>query len=293
MLKELAQTAIFGHGDKRRRAELFFRERLARGEREPFSEKIELTPELATLILESNPDNRKLSAFKVENYARDIASGLWAFNGEGLIFSRNGQLNDGQHRCHAVIKAGKSLVTMAVFGVDRETRNTVDQGKNRTVGDYLSMGHVKDASACAATAGLLWQFSKFGHVRYNSAYRPTPSELQEFFEANRSSIEESVSAITSKSSLLFGGRSFLAFCHVQIKNAAGYERATAFFSTLMTGENLHVRDPIYLARDRFLRFRRRPLEEKVEVVFRAWNMHVTGRAFGKIITNGALPKLDT
>jgi hypothetical protein len=105
----------------------------------PFTVKTELTPALAKLLLDSNPENRKISPWLVRQMVRDIKNGRWALNGETLIVALSEELNDGQHRCQAVIDADKSIRTMITFGVERESRFTIDTGQKKSIGDHLDM----------------------------------------------------------------------------------------------------------------------------------------------------------
>ena len=85
---------------------------------------IDLTPKLAKELLLCNFDNRPISIKRVESFAADIRDGRWEFNGETIIVADTGEMNDGQHRCHAVIMADKSIPTLLVKGVSRASRFT-------------------------------------------------------------------------------------------------------------------------------------------------------------------------
>jgi len=132
----------------------------ANGERDVFTVTAILTPETAEEILRRNPDNRKLrvdaEARSVKSYAGAMQRGEWVLNGETIIISRDGLLNDGQHRLSAIVRAGVAVPVMLTFGVERDTRHTVDQGAIRTNGSILAMYGYKNASALATAARFLW-----------------------------------------------------------------------------------------------------------------------------------------
>ncbi|WP_303713330.1 hypothetical protein [Brevundimonas naejangsanensis] len=111
-----------------------------------------LTPELARLLLANNPNNRPAQwganrgTRSVTAYAAMMARGEWMLNGSTIVVASTGELNDGQHRCEAVIIADTAVPVQIVFGVERHTRSTLDQGIARTGGGVLAMEGVKDAN---------------------------------------------------------------------------------------------------------------------------------------------------
>ena len=133
---------------------------IERGRYEVFSVAIAVSPDVAEELLRRNPDNRPLRLRgvdrSVEAYAAAMQRGEWVLNGEHVIVSQDGLLNDGQHRLAAVIKSGETVPMMLTFGVDRGTRHTVDQGAARTLGHVLAMLHYKNSNALATAVGFLW-----------------------------------------------------------------------------------------------------------------------------------------
>lgn len=125
-------------------ADIQFDSWLARARSEVFSVTTMMTPRLAQRLLDNNPGNRHVVAStrgtrSVAAYAAMMARGEWALNGSTIVVADNGELNDGQHRCHAVIQAGVAVPMQIVFGVDRASRSTLDQGIGRSPGDILAM----------------------------------------------------------------------------------------------------------------------------------------------------------
>lgn len=232
-----------------------------------------LTPALAGVLLERNPANRRLGADVVEKYARDMKNGAWRLNGEPIIVSADGLLNDGQHRCAAVVESGHTIMAIFVFGVGRDTRMTLDQGKARRASDFLGMhGHV-DSIALAAAGVFLWQLAQHGRVSSQAVYRPTKSEQLAVIDEHPGLIA-SLAAIDKKGSLSVGGRPMLGFCHYVFSEAAGEPSATSFMRALTSGAALAARDPILYARNRLMAERGRlRSNERAELIFRAWNAH--------------------
>lgn len=133
---------------------------------------VTVDPSLAAALLEHNPTswNRKLSPPAVEKWSEAMKRGEWALNGETVIVADTGELNDGQHRLEACIKSGCSFQTLMVFGIARDTRATLDQGKRRQMTDELYMAGYTNVStrlgaATVAIGYLTKEVSILGHGR--------------------------------------------------------------------------------------------------------------------------------
>lgn len=295
MSSKVVEAPLFSAANQKetRRANAWLTDRLHRAEREGvFSEVGELSPVLAELFLQRNPSNRTLVASKLAEYYRDIVNGRWELNGEAILISEDGLMNDGQHRCTAVVKSGRTIKTVFTFGVSRESRVTVDQGAARTAGDYLSMDGVENGRCAAAVAGMLWQYEHIGKISRQSEYRPTKVQVREAFIDNPG-INDSIRAVQMKGVSLVGGVSTLAFCHYLFAQRDG-EAAGSFIQRLIKGDRLVTTSPIFRCRERLLSNRRMDVGQKVELIFRTWNAHRLGKRFdGKASpTTGTLPKLE-
>ncbi|MGV0879467.1 hypothetical protein V6767_20240 [Martelella sp. FLE1502] len=277
-----------------RNASLWLDDQIARAQGGVITQVVDLDPPLARVLLARNPDNRKVSANTIEKYARDMANGGWVFNGEPIIVSRDGKLNDGQHRCEAVLLADETIQAIIVIGTDRASRLTVDQGKARMAGDYLGMNGHTDSVALAAVAKYIWQHQSFGRVSHHSQLSPTKGEILELV-ATTPTIAESLKRIQKKGSESVGGRSVLAFCHWTFSRVTGSRTdADAFIDGLINGSNLGIRSPILYARNRLMAERGRlKVGEKAELIIRAWNATRRGGKVSSLqIKGGALPTVE-
>jgi hypothetical protein len=295
MSSKVVEAPLFSAANQKetRRANAWLTDRIHRAEREGvFSEVIELTPVIAELLLARNPSNRTMSETKLSEYARDIGNGSWELNGEPIIISEDGLLNDGQHRCTATVRSGRSIRTVITFGVRRESRVTVDQGSARTAGDYLAMDGIESSREAAAVAGMIWQYETIGKVSRESDLRPTKAQVRECFFSHEG-INDSIRAATHHGVTLVGGKSTLGFCHFVFKK----KNATAadyFIQRLIRGDGLAATDPIYRCRERLHSNRKMDVHQKVELIFRTWNAFRRGKKFdGKSSpTTGVLPDLE-
>jgi hypothetical protein len=289
---EVGELFAAGVSQEVRRAAAYLEDRLKKAAHgEPFSEAVLLTPALAEMLLRRNAENRAVRPLRLADYVSDMKSGSWKLNGESIKVSKDGFLNDGQHRCQAVVASGCTIKTMILFGVSRESRTTLDQGAVRSPGDYLGMQGVPYANEVAAASSLLWQYETRQRVSYQSAHRPTKQQIQDTYGRHKS-IGDSIAFIPRKGSANTGGASVLAFVHYVLAHVSR-EAADYFIAKLVRGDGLNSRDPIYVCRERLHGDKRMKVDEKVELIFRAWNAHRKGRKLGKLqVMGGDLPQIE-
>lgn len=263
-------------------------------QRAPKVEIVELTPALATALLSRNEGNRNIVANTVEQYARDIRHGYFAFNGASIVVSKAGILRDGQHRCTGVVKAGESIHVVIVFGVDDEAGTTMDQGRSRKAGDYLSMQGHKNVANLAAAASLLHRALVYNSTSDHYAeIRPTKSETLRII-AEHQGLADSVDMIApKKEARLVGGPSTLAFCHYYITLKTGLRaEAKQFILSLMDGTGLEADSPILYARNRLFAERgKRRAGAKAEIIIKAWNAFIKGETPKRLEITGKLPEV--
>lgn len=97
-----------------------------------------ITPEKAQALLDTNCENRKISQGTVEAYASDIISGNWdETTGVAISIDEDGTLRDGQHRCAAVVQAGKGIWTWVCRNVSSD--GIYDNNRKRSNPDQISI----------------------------------------------------------------------------------------------------------------------------------------------------------
>ncbi len=223
------------------------------------------------MLLERNPKNRNITPMLVESYARDIEHGKWRFNGEPVIVASDGNLNDGQHRCSAVVEADTPIKTVLILGVSRDTRTTLDQGRARTIGDYLAMDGQMNTNNLGTAASFIWQHRTRGQLANGGSGKPTKSEILALIE-EFPSIKESVQRVQVKGADAYGGKAMLAFCHWTFWHTADELAANEFITKLVGGAGLLAKDPILYTRNRLVNERGRlRTNDKAELLFRTWN----------------------
>lgn len=113
----------------------------------------EITPTRAAELLKHNTSNRKMRLAKVRTYAILMKNGMWkADSNDAILISENGDVLNGQHRLQAVIEAGIPVAMEVRYGADKDIYKVLDQGANRSVGDYMDEFPYKfSITACART----------------------------------------------------------------------------------------------------------------------------------------------
>lgn len=111
-----------------------------------------ITPEAAQLVLDTrNEHNRTINRHHVETISDEIKNDDYAgLNGQTISFDWNGNLHDGQQRLAAIARSGIPIEALVVYGVDPDTRPTVDVGRKRTVANELEMRGEDNAKTIAS-----------------------------------------------------------------------------------------------------------------------------------------------
>lgn len=265
-------------------------DRIAEGRTRIFAEPAALTPALAAELLTRNPDNRSITPGRVAVYAADILEGHWQSNGEPIIISNDGLLNDGQHRCAAVAQTGIAIPVLIVFGVTRDSRKTTNQAKGKTAGDYLAMDRVPNANVTAGMTRLFLSWQATGNV--NATSRISNAQILDFVEHNREeiAIAASFSGKHSKRLQHMISPSSFAFCYF-ICARKNKEAADQFFRSVATGENLPAGDPALVVRERLLMLHHSARVAKISIVLNGWNAFRRGETRTALRSSPILPEL--
>lgn len=98
-----------------------------------------VTPEFAEELLRSSKGNPRGNTIwsRVETYASDMKAGNWTANGEAIVVSKEGYLQEGHHRCHAIIESNTPIISFIIF--DAESTKRYNYGKNRNVKNELGV----------------------------------------------------------------------------------------------------------------------------------------------------------
>lgn len=267
-------TAPLKATDTKHRELSWFAERVERAKIKPFSEIVPVTPAIARRLLEVNDGNRPLNGNLIAEICADIQIGYWSLNGEAIIVSRDGLLNDGQHRLEAICRTGETCESVVTFGVPRDSRMTVDMGRQRTAGNFLAMAGATYSNNSASVSKLLIEHRKGIFVRGGGkkSVSLTKQDVRAFYGQNRKAIQNALAAVVNEKFSRIIGITSLAAAHVILTRANSTE-AEVFFHRLLSGANLKETDPILWLRSRAVNERSNHLRpaEKLELILAHWN----------------------
>ncbi len=100
---------------------------------------VTVTPEMARQWLTQNRFNRAQRPDLVADYVRQIREGRWRRTHQGIAFSENGTLIDGQHRLFAIVEAGIPVPMLVFINESLENHLAIDGGKRRTALDVVRL----------------------------------------------------------------------------------------------------------------------------------------------------------
>jgi hypothetical protein len=111
------------------------------------SHVLEMTPALAEdLLTHCNTHNRSLADAHVETLANEMRAGRWQLTHQGIAFSPNRVLLDGQHRLWAVVMSGVTVPMRIFINEPAGAMAVIDTGKTRSNDQILTLcggiGHV-------------------------------------------------------------------------------------------------------------------------------------------------------
>lgn len=266
--------------------------KLRQGEVESFTERVNVSPALAKAMLRHNTGNRKIRAAKVTQYADDMRNSRWAYNGETIIFAKNGELNDGQHRLEAVVASDTPQDFLIVFGVTRNSRFTVDGGAVRSVGEQVGLQGYKYPAVISASARMIIAFENASKKSLGRTNDVSAQEVMEFVNTSKL-LNETGSWVGANQAKLrhYGRASVMAFLYYQFAQANPL-KAKEFMTSLRDGTNLGERSPIRVAREKLMTGVKLTTPDRVEFFFRTWNYFINGREISQIRTNKILPELE-
>lgn len=296
---DMATKAPAKATDTKHRELSWFSDRVERGRSGPYVEITTVTPDIAKRLLEANDGNRPISEALVAEIVADIDHGFWVLNGETIIVSRDGKLNDGQHRLEAVARTGRPIQTAIMWGVPREARLTVDMGRQRTAGNFLAMNGVAHSTAAAAACKLLIQFnagkySTGGAQAKRGEAVITKADIRTYYNQNRKAVTAALGDTANNKFAKLVGVTAMAAGHVILHKTNNVE-AVVFYARLLDGANLKQGDPILFLRERLFASKKDHLRppEKLELILRHWNSWRRGKKLSKAVQReGAYPKVE-
>lgn len=100
---------------------------------------VEYTPETAFDVLTSrNKVNRRIYPVAIAIFKAIIQEDQWDPEAGVIMFDKNGDLINGQHRLTAIVEAGKPVLVRVAYNVDPKTRGNIDTIQRRRTDQDIS-----------------------------------------------------------------------------------------------------------------------------------------------------------
>lgn len=233
------------HGTERFDAALSWLARnVSHGDVEAHAPFYDLSPEIAQILVQNNQDNRPISPGGLAKRMRDIADGRWKVNGENVIISTEGKMNDGQHRCWAVILTGRAIKTLFTFGIERSTRDTVDGGIKRQAGGQALMNGVKAGKQKMAIVSEFY--------RLTEGREATDAEKHDFYYPNADAVDFAHSITNNRMPALHARSPIAAGLYYLASRGVSRSSLDGFMAVVRSKLGHKARCPAFILRDDML-----------------------------------------
>lgn len=227
-----------------------------------------LTPDDARAILQHNTGNRTLRDGWVDQLAGFIKAGKWAPTHQGIAVASTGRVLDGQHRLHAIVRAGVPVEIMVATGLDESVYRWIDGGKTRTNPDRIHL--VDDDSVnrvCCSLANNYLRYAVGNHTPSVDDIETCFLQMVDSFVYMGSAFARPIKLIT----LMPVGAALMCY-HV-----AHQSKAVDAVEHLLTGRMLDEASPILALREALLSQRIRGQSEQYWKTIGALSYHRDGK----------------
>jgi hypothetical protein len=134
-----------------------------------------ITPAAAAKMLQrSNFRNRNLNNRQVDQIAQSMQLGRFKLNGETIKLDDQGNVFDGQHRLHAIIKSQIPVRICVARNLDQSVFDTVDKGRKRTDADILGIKNEKNTATLSAALRIVNAYLHLGSDGFNKGEGSIP-----------------------------------------------------------------------------------------------------------------------
>lgn len=230
---------------------------------------VTITPEQAKFWLspEINRSNRKVMMRHVTDISRDIANDRWMLNAQPIAFTKDPfgsdtsglRLLNGQHRLHAVEKAGMEIEVPIAVNVDEGAFATFDSHAKKTVRTRDDSRPVDDRVMMAA-ARLQWREDE-GIALYGVGPSPTASEFMDTLDRHPK-MADYFARSRRRGMTEMGSAGVMTYFMYRV-NRDDPQIAPDFLDDLETGENLTVENPVHKIRQEILRGRQKMSRKEI------------------------------
>lgn len=213
------------------------------------TETVVITPALAELMLVRNLDNRPVREKRVRQLADTIREGHWRLTSQGISFSRDGGLNDGQHRLKAIVAAGVAVPCRVTFGEDRDVFDVLDTHSTRSGGDVLATAGYTYWNYLAAAARI---YAAVTSDRPWSLPTLSNEDVLVLIGDNRDMELVCPDGSQTAKKLRCSSGAIIAALYLIRQHSAHADRLSEFAKKLANGEDLGAKNPILILRNLIL-----------------------------------------
>lgn len=214
-------------------------------------ERVTITPQLATELLENNKNNRPIRDQHVKRIANQIRLGKWRFNGDTIKIASTKNVLDGQHRLWACIEAKKDIETIIVRDIDEDAFATIDTIRSiRSGSDVLALAGVNRHGRYVAE-GLKWMLRyQRGTMEAWKAPGNTieNSDIEDAFSKHPGFVKAAERAAALRG---VANPSIMSFVFYILSNR-NWELGERLYDTMRNPVKVKVNDPFFQLRRYFL-----------------------------------------
>jgi hypothetical protein len=248
------------------------------------TQKLLITPDLASQMLQNNIKNRNVKQPVVDRYAKDIIEGRWKEDTAEMIkISKTGIVLDGQHRLHAIIKANKGINLHLATDLEDSIFDVLDTGSVRSAGDVFTISQIKCGFKIAAIISA-YEVLKIGSLHGTSVQKQnkkTNSELLAIYLENPNFWDEVSKKSTSwydHFGMILSTSTIGSFYAYMYENRP--DLAADFFDQL-TGKKNITNATIFVLRNKLFKDKlstyKLTSQYKNALIIKTWNAFVTNR----------------
>jgi len=165
-----------------------------------------ITPSMAITYLTLNTDNRPMREGWVKQLSEMIKNGEWQPTHQGIAFSVNGKLLDGQHRLSAIAKSGIPVNMLVIRDLPNDAFKTIDCGLKRTAADLTKLSS-SSAEACRAAAAFTYHTGRF-----------SADVLLKIYDCGFGALHEEIIAVAGKKIKFFSSASMRVAAVIMMMN---------------------------------------------------------------------------
>lgn len=123
---------------------------------------VKISPKRAAAWLEKSGarTQRSLSQRRVEKIAHAISEGQWRMTHQAIALNAKEEVLDGQHRLHAIVRAGRTVEALVAFDTPDETFEVIDSGAARSTADAVKIAGYSSPNVAAATVRSLLTYNQ-------------------------------------------------------------------------------------------------------------------------------------